>query len=90
MEASGKPRIKHSKETYIAVFTLVAISLHFALEYAFHLPALACNLPLFATLFIGGVPLVWGLLKKLVKREFGSDLLAGVSIVTAVVLSEYL
>lgn len=34
--------------------------------------------------------MVWELLKKLWKREFGSDLLAGVSIVAAIVLREYL
>ena len=34
--------------------------------------------------------MVWELLKRLVKREFGSDLLAGISIVSAVVLREYI
>ena len=47
-------------------------------------------LPLFAALLIGGIPLVWELLKKLLRREFGSDLLAGVSILTALALREYL
>jgi P-type E1-E2 ATPase len=34
--------------------------------------------------------MVWELLKKLFKREFGSDLLAGVSILKAIALREYL
>lgn len=34
--------------------------------------------------------MVWELAKKLWKREFGSDLLAGVSIITAILLREYL
>ena len=51
---------------------------------------LPSNLPLFVVLALGGVPLVWELLQKLLKREFGSDLLAGISIVTSVLLSEYL
>ena len=34
--------------------------------------------------------MVWVLLKKLWNREFGSDLLAGVSILTAILLREYL
>ena len=41
-------------------------------------------------LLVGGVPMVWELLKKLFKREFGSDLLAGVSILKAIALREYL
>ncbi|HLJ54766.1 MAG TPA: heavy metal translocating P-type ATPase, partial [Chthonomonadaceae bacterium] len=47
-------------------------------------------LPLIAALTLGGVPLVLGLMKKLVRREFGSDLLAGISIVTSAALHEYL
>jgi hypothetical protein len=36
------------------------------------------------------VPLVCDLLKKLFKRQFGSDLLAEVSILAAIALREYL
>lgn len=38
----------------------------------------------------GGIPLLFDLAKKLYKREFGSDLLAGISILTAVALGQYL
>jgi heavy metal translocating P-type ATPase len=41
-------------------------------------------------LLIGGIPLVGDLLAKLVTGSFGSDLLAGISIVTSVILGEYL
>ena len=41
-------------------------------------------------LVFGGVPLVLELLVHMFKREFGSDLLAGISIVTSVLLGEYL
>lgn len=47
-------------------------------------------IPLWCSLVVGGVPLVGGLLRKLWQREFGSDLLAGISIVVAVILGEYL
>ena len=47
-------------------------------------------LPLVVMLVLGGVPLVWDLLTKLVQGTFGSDLLAGLSIVTSIVLGEYL
>src|SRR5271166_5108681 len=89
MTASTKPGFVPSKETLIAGFTLVAIVLHLVLHYALHFPALTSNLPLFAAL-LAGTPLLWELLKKLVKREFGSDLLAGISILAAVILGQYL
>lgn len=41
-------------------------------------------------MFAGGVPLVVALALKLIRRQFGSDLLAGISIVAAVLLDEYL
>ena len=47
-------------------------------------------MPLLATLVLGGLPLLYELLRKLLKREFGSDLLGGISIVTSVLLGEYL
>lgn len=48
------------------------------------------DLPLVFMLLVGGVPLVAGLLRNLLRGEFGSDLLAGLSIVTSVILGEYL
>lgn len=50
----------------------------------------AYELPLLFALTAGGAPLVFELASKAVRREFGADLLAGVSIVTAVLLGEYL
>jgi heavy metal translocating P-type ATPase len=83
------------QQAVIAAFTVAAIALHLALRYCFGsraevhgLPA--HHLPLLAALAFGGVPLVAGLLVKLLRREFGSDLLAGLSIVTSFVLGEYL
>jgi heavy metal translocating P-type ATPase len=48
------------------------------------------EMPLVLMLLLGGVPLVWELLTKLLAGTFGSDLLAGISIVTSVLLGEYL
>ena len=90
MTASVKPGNRPTKETYIAGFALVAISLHVALHYVLRTTPFYSNLPLFAALIVGGIPIVWKLLKKLVRRQFGSDLLAGISIVTAILLGEYL
>ena len=48
------------------------------------------QLPLLAVLALGGIPLVYQLIVKLFRGDFGADLLAGLSIVTAVLLHEYL
>lgn len=48
------------------------------------------QLPLIAVLILGGGPLLYQLLAKLIRGDFGADLLAGLSIVTAICLHEYL
>ncbi|MCX7099695.1 MAG: heavy metal translocating P-type ATPase [Methylococcales bacterium] len=48
------------------------------------------ELPLLAVLVLGGIPLLYQLLAKLFQGNFGADLLAGLSIVTAVMLDEFL
>ena len=48
------------------------------------------DLPLLALLLVGGSLLVADLLSKLVRGTFGSDLLAGMAIVTSLLLGEYL
>lgn len=78
------------KTTVIAVIAVVAIPAHLLLRFAFHTSPSAYQIPLLATLALGGIPLVYDLLKKLLRWEFGSDLLAGISIVTSVLLGEYL
>ena len=78
------------KTTVIAAFSVAAIILHLILRFGFRTSPGAFQIPLWATLTLGGIPLVYELLSKLLKREFGSDLLAGISIVTSVLLGEYL
>src|SRR5690348_7797500 len=73
----------------IAVVSGVAIALHLILRYVLRLGPVSL-LPLYFALAIGGIPLLIGLLRQVLKREFGSDLLAGFSIVTGVLLHEYL
>jgi heavy metal translocating P-type ATPase len=90
MKVAAKQFSSFPKETYIAGFTLLAIALHLILHLATALPPRTALLPLFAALVIGGVPLVFELAKKFFKKEFGSDLLAGVSILTAVLLGQFL
>ena len=80
----------HRKTTVIAGLSVAAILLHLALRFGFHTTPGAYRMPLLATLVLGGLPLLYELLRKLLKREFGSDLLGGISIVTSVLLGEYL
>jgi len=92
-----QPPVEHAematttrKHAAIAVLSLVAIFVHLLLRFGLHTDWTIHRLPLIAALVLGGIPLVWELLIKLARREFGSDLLAGISIVTSVLLGEYL
>jgi heavy metal translocating P-type ATPase len=83
------------KQAWIAGFTVTAIVMHLGLRFGVGRTAPAVGLPLdelplLAALAFGGVPLLLELGAKLLRREFGSDLLAGISIVTAALLGEYL
>ena len=79
-----------TRETWIAIASLAGIVLHLLLRYLVAAPAWVFFAPLWFALLVGGVPLVFSLARKLVRGEFGSDLLAGISIVTAIVLGQYL
>lgn len=70
-----------SRDLAIAATALAGIVLHFALGSPW---------PLWIALAIGGVPVLWELGGKLARLDFGSDLLAGISILTGVLLGEYL
>ena len=78
------------KQNPIAAIALAAIVLSLWLHFGTGASERDSNLPLQIALILGGIPLVLELLIKLFQREFGSDLLAGLSIVTAVLLHEYL
>lgn len=78
------------KTTLIAGGALLALLAHGVLRYGIHATPTVCRAPLFATLILGGTPLLYELLGKLFRGEFGSDLLGGVSILTSVCLGEYL
>jgi heavy metal translocating P-type ATPase len=48
------------------------------------------QLPLLAVLVLGGIPQLYQLIAKLLRGDWGADMLAGIAIVTAVALDEYL
>jgi heavy metal translocating P-type ATPase len=90
MVAARKSLSRLPTETYIAGITIIAIALHLVLRYGTDAPPRIALAPLVVALLVGGTPLVFDLARKTVKREFGSDLLAGVSILTAAILGQYL
>lgn len=92
---NAKPQNSDSKhkiplEGIIAVLAILSIGTHLVLRYWLEASVQNYNLPLIAGIFGGGIPLVFNLLKNVFRLEFGSDLLAGISIVTAAILGEYL
>ena len=103
---AGTPKLRHQpptsrfwesvtilhrrRTTVIAVLATLAILVHLVLRFVLRTPAGMQQMPLLATLVFGGIPLVYELTRNLLRREFGSDLLAGISIVTSVLLHEYL
>ena len=88
--AQAASRPWHRKTTVIAALSVAAILAHLALRVGFRATSTTTRIPLLIILAIGGVPLVYDLLRKFLKKEFGSDLLGGISIITSVVLGEYL
>ncbi len=74
----------------IAILAMAGILLHLVLRYIAHVPRIAWQSPLFVVLVFGGVPLIVPLTRKALAGEFGADHLAGISIVTSVLLAEYL
>lgn len=82
--------LQFRRDLVIACIALLGITSYIFLRYIFHVTGFAQVLPLYLTLILGGVPLVFRLIQKALAREFGSDLLAGLSIVVSIVMGQYL
>src|SRR5262245_6672198 len=78
-----------SAQGRVAAATLAAILVHLVLVTS-GAPDPWPDLPLYLVVAIGGLPLVWQVARGIVRREAGTDLLAGMSIVTAGALGEWL
>src|SRR4051812_6671532 len=76
--------------TAVATAAVVLIAAHLLLRFATGAPALAADAPLALALIFGGGPMVGGLIEKALRGQFDSDLLAGLSIVTATLVDEWL
>jgi heavy metal translocating P-type ATPase len=83
-------RIQAAQAPLIAALSFAGIAVHLGLRWGTAASVPAQNAPLYVVLALGGMPLVFGLAARALRREFGSDLLAGISIVTAILLGEYL
>lgn len=73
----------------IAVLALVGIAATLLLRFVFTEYAQVADYPVLFVVTVGGGVLVARLLLGALRGEFGSDLLAGISIVTSLILSEY-
>jgi heavy metal translocating P-type ATPase len=78
------------KSAVISALSLLGITAHVVLLFGYHTDPSISRLPLFVILVVGGLPMLNKLLWKLLKRDFGSDLLGGISIITSIILGEYL
>lgn len=88
--------LKHiTLELVIAAVAVLAIMSHVLMRFVLvtgeHEPTGVnyADVPLLIAI-LSGSPLLFGLVGKLLKLDFSSDLLAGISIVTSVILDEYL
>ena len=88
--SDGGPTRITGLSVWIAGLAVAGITAHLLLRFAADPVTHLAAYPLYAVLLVGGVPLVAGLLAAIVRGEFGSDLLAGISIVTSALLGEYL
>lgn len=81
-----------SKRSGLAITILASngIVFHLLSRFVFHCAARVSLAPLYAVLLLGGLPLLIRLARKLSHREFGSDLLAGISILASALQGKYL
>ena len=81
--------MKH-RNLYIASFAVLGIAATLMARYLFGASEFTALLPSLLTIIVGGSVLVFTLIAGMFKGEFGSDLLAGISIITSLLLGEYL
>ncbi|MEO8358983.1 MAG: heavy metal translocating P-type ATPase [Vicinamibacteria bacterium] len=90
MTAESPGRADRLGESLTVALSVAGIVAHFALRFGTGATQAQALLPLQLVLGLGGGWLLIGLVTKLARRQFGSDILAGIAIVTAAVLGEYL
>jgi heavy metal translocating P-type ATPase len=78
------------RDLLIAAIAASGIAGHLILRFGYGILGFQQDFPLYIVLACGGLPLTYRLIQKCMAREFGSDLLAGISIVTSVFMGQYL
>jgi heavy metal translocating P-type ATPase len=78
------------RDVLIAAVAIAGIGAHLLLRFVFGSRGLVLDLPLYVVLVFGGLPLVFRLIQKGLAREFGSDLLAGISIIASALMGQFL
>jgi heavy metal translocating P-type ATPase len=79
-----------SGDALLALLATGGIAAHLVLRHVAGAGAASADLPLQSVLLLGGVPLVLRLGRNALRGQFGSDHLAGISIVASAFLGEYL
>ena len=87
---SPSKRLTQEPHTWIALLAAAAILIHLGLLYLAHARTTVSEIPLYVAVAAGGLPLLWRLAQRFIRLEFGSDLLAGLAIVAAVITGQYL
>lgn len=81
-------KVQHSWNRVTVALSLTAIILYLLLRYPLHQTGSIPSLPLWLAILAGGIPLLYDLTQQAIKKKFGSDFLAGLSIVTAALMGE--
>ncbi len=89
-EQSALRRATRRKEALIAILALAGIAAHLLLRHAVCAPEDVSLLPLYLTIVVGGAPLLFDIAARAIRRDLGSDLLAGIAIAVSALLQEYL
>ena len=97
---SGSPELRASsiatsdgqfrRDLFIAAIAGIGIAAHLILRFGLGIRGYTQNFPLYVVLACGGLPLVFRLIQKSLAREFGSDLLAGISIIASALMGQFL
>jgi heavy metal translocating P-type ATPase len=88
--AKALARWRAWRHVAIAILTVACLAAYLLLRFAWKVPEETANWALWIALGCGGGPLVAELAARLWRLEFGSDLLAGISIIVSILLGEYL
>jgi len=87
---TGTSRRIELAQIWIALLAAAAIIVHLGLRYLTKAGVGVSDIPLYVAVAAGGIPLLWTLGQRLIHLEFGSDLLAGLSIAAAAATGQYL